>query len=277
MSTKIPPPAPDTDRHVPHETPVLESLEAHRTVRRFDGRTVPDTVVDRLIAAALRTATSLGLQQCSVIRVTDPEILGELAAISGQDYLKESPLFFVYLVDIYRNESLLREKEIPSLAAADMNAFFQGFTDACLMAQSMNVAAESLGLGACFFGSILNDPGRVIRALKLPRLTFPVLGHGIGYPAEMPPKQPRMPAELRCFENHYKVLPDYHQALQDYDRTLQTYRDARFPDRAEGFSARVARFLDRPNLKRAAVLQFIRDQGFHVDENLAIPRDRLEG
>jgi hypothetical protein len=38
-----------------------------------------------------------------------------------------------------------------------MDRFFQGFTDACITAQNIVNAAETMDLGTVYLGSILND------------------------------------------------------------------------------------------------------------------------
>lgn len=74
------------------------------------------------------------------------------------------------------------------------------------MAQNVVTAAESLGLGTVYLGSILNDSERICEILNLPELTFPVIGLGIGYPNQKPQLKPRMDMRLRVFENSYKFL-----------------------------------------------------------------------
>ena len=49
------------------------------------------------------------------------------------------------------------------------------------MAQNVVVAAESLGIGTVYLGSILNDIEKLCELLKLPKYTFPVVGLALGY------------------------------------------------------------------------------------------------
>jgi hypothetical protein len=133
------------------------------------------------------------------------------------------------------------------------------------MAQNATSAVESLGMGAVFLGSILNDPAKIIQILKLPQLTFPVVGMGFGFPNQQPQLKPRIPLNLRVFENEYQFLDDYSQAFSDYDTVMQTYYDLREANRrVDSFSLQVVKKLENPIEKRGLILQVVRDQGFDL-------------
>lgn len=48
----------------------------------------------------------------------------------------------------------------------------------------MALAAESMGLGICLLGSILNDPEQICSLLNLPPLTATAIGLVLGYPGD---------------------------------------------------------------------------------------------
>src|SRR5699024_10040752 len=140
----------------------------HRTIREFEDREVSDEVLKTLLDVLNKTATSTGMQQYSIIRVKDIDKREKLSKIANQEYLKRYPELFVFIVDIYRNKSILEEMNSSAKTYKDMDRFFQGFTDACLAAQNMTVALESMDMGAVYFGSILNDYDSVCEILNLP-------------------------------------------------------------------------------------------------------------
>jgi len=101
--------------------------------------------------------------------------------------------------------------------------------------------------------------------LKLPKLTFPVLGVGFGWPNQNPQLKPRLPLDLRVFENEYKILADYKEAVREYDEEMQTYYDLREANRrVDSFTLQVIKKLQNPSEKRAKILQVVRDQGFDL-------------
>ena len=237
----------------------------HRTVRKFRDEKVSDEDLKKLFEVANRTATSTGMQQYSIIRITDMKLKEELSVIGNQDYIKDCPELLVFVSDIYRNKKIAEESGYKGNSWKDMDRFFQGFTDACLAAQNMTVAIESLGMGAVYFGSILNDTEKLCEILKLPEYTFPVIGLGFGYPDQEPQLKPRMSMDLKVFENEYRIFPDYLEEIKDYDEEMTHYYDTRnMGRRSDSFSKQVVtRFMDENPLRRA-VAKVIKKQGFDL-------------
>lgn len=243
----------------------IKSQLEHRTIREFEDRPVPEEILNQLIQVACRTATSNGMQACSVIRITDQAIKDELADICKQEYVARMPEVWIFIADQYRNGQIAKEKNCHEESVRDMDRFFQAFTDACLMAQNVVTAAESIGLGTVYLGSILNDSKRVIELLNLPKLTFPALGLGFGYPNQNPQLKPRMDMKLRMFENGYRCFEDYLDLIKEYDEIMQTYYDLRQANRrVDSFSDQVVTKLKNVNPVRQKIVNVIVGQGFDL-------------
>jgi nitroreductase len=235
----------------------------HKTIREFEQKPVPKEIVTLLFDVARRTASSNGMQQYSIIHVTDQAIKDEIAKVAGQEYIKRTPELFIFIVDQFRNASIAKAKQVEVHHGKDMDRFFQGFTDACLAAQNMVNAAESFGLGTMYLGSILNDSERICELLHLPELTFPVVGLAVGYPGQAPQLKPRMASHLKVFENTYQPLEDYLEAVKDYDEEMQNYYDLRMGNqRMDSFSEQVAAKYQMFMEKRQGLLKVIEKQGF---------------
>jgi len=236
---------------------------AHRTIRAYKDRPVEDETMAELFAVMNRTATSTGMQSYSVIRIQSLVKRQALAAICRQAYIAAVPQLMVFVVDVYRNSRIAASQDCHLTAARDMDRFFQGFTDAALAAQNMVVAAESLGLGTLFFGSLLNDPDQVIELLELPELTFPVVGVGLGYPAQEPQLKPRLPLSMKVFSDRYDHNAFDPSLLEAYDQEMHVYYDLRDNGRrSDTFSRQVVTRLTQSLEKRAKILQSVRHQGF---------------
>lgn len=243
---------------------IQKQLE-HRTIREFQKKDVPREIFEALMEVARRTATSTGMQASSIIRITDPEIRNKIAEVCNQEYVARVPELLIFIVDQYRNNQIAIEKNCLEETPKDMDRFFQSFTDACLMAQNVVTAAESLGLGIVYFGSILNDSEKICEILKLPELTFPVLGLGIGYPNQNPQLKPRMEMKLRVFENAYATFESYLDKIKEYDEEMRAYYDLKDPGRpVDSFSDQVVSRFKQSNPKRQEILNVIRKQGFDL-------------
>lgn len=243
----------------------IENQLEHRTIRKFEDREVDSKTLNKLFDVYNHSASSTGMQQASIIRVTDPKIKHEIMKVSNQEYLEDVPELLIFIVDLYRNYRIAEEKGYVEDAYKHMDKFFQGFTDSIIGAQNMVVAIESLGMGAVYFGSILNDYDRMVELLKLPKYTFPVVGLGFGYPAEKPQVKPKMPIELKVFENEYKEYENYLEAFKGYDETMTTYYDTRDNgQRSDCFTNQVVKKFLSTNEIRRDVLKSIAKQGFEM-------------
>ncbi len=237
----------------------------HRTIREFKEERISEETFKTLMEVVRRTPTSNGMQSCSIIRVKDNDKKASIAEICNQEYVKRTPELLIFIVDQFRNMMIAKEKGGNIENARDMDRFFQGFTDACLAAQNLVVAAESMGLGTVYFGSILNDPQKVIDIFDLPELTFPVVGLGIGYPNQEPQLKPRMDMSLRLFEDSYTVFDSYLKVIEEYDREMTKYYDLRDANkRVDCFSDQIVAKLNNPAIKRQEILKVIKKQGFDL-------------
>lgn len=239
--------------------------QSHRTIREFKDMEVPGEIWEELMEVARRTASSNGMQTYSIIRITDKALKEEISKVCNQEYVRRAPELLIFIVDNFRNYSILKEKNKDTSHAGSMDWFIQGFTDGVLAIQNIVNAAESMGLGALYLGSVLNNPGEIIKLLNLPKLTFPILGLGIGYPNQDPQLKPRMEMKLRVFENGYSLNTNILEKLMDYDEEMQTYYDLRNANR------RVDRFTDQVVFKytnfnpiREGIVNDILSQGFDL-------------
>lgn len=236
----------------------------HRTIREFKNKEIPENIIEKFIKVIERTATSTGMQTYSVIRVRDKKIKKQISQVCQQEYVARLPELFIFIVDSFRNNNIAEEKTEKKFASSrDMDRFFQGWTDSTLASQNLTNALESEGLGSVFLGSILNDSEKIIEILKLPELTFPVLGVGFGYPNQEPQLKPRMEMKLRFFENEYEIFDNYMKEIERYDEEMQTYYDLRDENkRADSFSKQVVSRLENTIEKKSKILKYVEKQGF---------------
>jgi len=242
---------------------MIEKQLSHRTIREFLPDQIDKQTLNRLMEVARRTATSNGMQSTTIIQITDPIIKRQVADICKQEYVFRTPILLIFVADCYRNMRIAQDKGCFEESAGDMDRFFQAVTDTCLAAQNVVNAAESLGLGALYLGSTLNDVQKLIEVLNLPKLTFPVVGLGLGIPNQNPTLKPRLSNELKVFENSYQIFDNYLEMIADYDIEMQTYYDLRNANqRVDSYSNQVVAKLMTASPMRQEILNTIRDQGF---------------
>lgn len=237
----------------------------HRTIREFTSDAVPADVLDTLFDVAVQTPSSRALQQTGIIHVTDQSVQDELAELGRQEYVRRAPVYLMFIIDAARNAAILAEAGRDPAAAGSTKVFVEAFTDACLTAQNVAVAAESMGLGVNYLGNIHNDTARVIELLGLPRYTFPVVGMTLGYPNQDPQLKPRIPRKFRVMRDRYTAPDNWTAALADYDAEMTTYYDLRNANqREDSFTNQVYTKLTTEPRPQDKSLDAARAQGFRV-------------
>ena len=157
----------------------IDLLLSHHSVRQFSGQSIAEETLQRLIAGAQAAPTSHYVQAYSIIGITDPALKQALAAISGQAHALNNARLLVFIADFNRHAELLEDKQY----LGSTENLLVAAIDASLAAQNLCIAAESLGIGCCYLGSLRNQVAEIIRLLELPRFTFPLFGIALGYPA----------------------------------------------------------------------------------------------
>ena len=235
----------------------------HRSIRAFKEQELTKEEVELLVDVARHTTTSKFMQAYSIISITDPPLKAAFAAISKQPYVENNGHLFLFVVDYHRNVQLTKAQDRPAKLQGTADYFIAGLTDATIAAQNMVVAAESLGMGTVFLGSLHNDAQQIIDLLGLPEYTFPAVGLAVGWPNQEPQLKPRLPKEVMYMENHYQALENPLKDIESYDEEITGYYDTRdLNNRVDRFSKQVADKMETLPPKRLALLEVIQQQGF---------------
>lgn len=203
----------------------LEVMLRHRSVRKWLDKPVSREQIQTIVAAAQSAPSSSNKQTVSVIAVQDSETRKELQVVGRQmfPHIETAPVVLIWCVD-YSIARLLAEQDARELGALEyVDEAGLGFLDSGIMSQNAALAAESMGLGTVYLGSMRNDMERVQELLNIPDTVVPVVGLAIGHAdsTEQAGIKPRLPQELVL---HWDVYGEPRQELIDaYDTALDTY------------------------------------------------------
>lgn len=204
---------------------VLDHLLAHRSVRAYLPKPLPEGCLEALVAAAQSASTSSNLQVWSVVAVEDAERKARLSQLAGsQAHVREAPLFLVWLADLARLDAVARDQGEVAEGLEFLEALMVGVIDAALAAQNAAVAIESMGLATVYIGGIRNKPEEVARELGLPRGVFPVFGMCVGYedPARPASIKPRLAQPAVLHREQYRLDEQVEEA-KAYDSVLAEF------------------------------------------------------
>jgi FMN reductase (NADPH) len=200
-------------------TPTIDLIHHHGSARRYQPGPLPQETIEALVTAGQRASTSSNLQLTSIVAVTDPTVRAELARLCGdQAHVARAPVFLAWCADLRRLDRACELRGYTQTTDYVEN-FLVAAVDVAIAAQNAALAAESLGLGICYIGSIRNNTAAVIDLLRLPRLVFPVVGMTVGWPAAQPPIRPRLPLSAVLHWEQYDPAPKDAE-LAEYDRAM---------------------------------------------------------
>jgi nitroreductase len=201
------------------QNPTLEVIHRHGSVRNYKPDPLPTDLIETVVAAGQRAATSSNLQMYSVVVTRDPEERAKMQSYcGGQAHIGQAPVFLTWCADLNRLDRICRDQGLAHQSGMVEN-FTLAVVDAAIAAQNAGLAAESLGLGFCYIGAIRNSPREVIDLLELPRLVFPLVGMTLGWPVRPPKIRPRLPLDAVLHWARYDPQhePDH---LAHYDQEM---------------------------------------------------------
>jgi nitroreductase len=205
--------------------PIIDTLMSRKSIRSFTPEQPSQEVLETIVRAGQQAPFAYQLGSLLLSR-------------DSQNNPWNAPLFFIICVDAHRFECIMQQRGW-QMASNDLSLLLLGIQDAALMAENMVIAAESLGLGSCFLGGVPFEAGDIIWDFNLPPRVFPLVGLGMGYPAEDPPTRPRYPLEFCLFEDQYpqfdpQTIQNAMQVMDEGYLAQDYYRKANYIIPLEG-------------------------------------------
>lgn len=188
---------------------VLRQLRERKSVRIFEDKVVPDDIKNEVIQAAFEAPTAGNMMFYTIIDVTDQQVKDQLAVLCDhQPFIARAPLVLVFLADYQRWYETYRAAglEVRTPGVGDL---MLACADAFIAAQNSVVAAQSLGLGSCYIGDVLENCEQVRTLLALPEYVMPAAMVVYGYPTkqQLDRKKPvRLGRSHIVHENAYRTM-----------------------------------------------------------------------
>ncbi|QRN40950.1 MAG: NADPH-dependent oxidoreductase [Neisseriaceae bacterium] len=207
----------------------IRLLKSHRTYRDFDNNfKISDGDVQIIIECAKQAPSWMNGQHYSIIEVTGDLKQRIVTVLPEQKQIASCSRFFIFIVDFYRMSLASELNDVEFDPDDNIENLLISSIDLGLSAQNAAIAAESLGYGTCFLGSIRLIAKELIDWLGLPEYTFPIIGLCIGKPNIDMKIKPRLPMSGLFFKNQYetktlkKDLLDYQQTMVEFAEVRET-------------------------------------------------------
>ncbi|WP_163530123.1 oxygen-insensitive NADPH nitroreductase [Halobacillus ihumii] len=239
----------------------IETLLNHRSIRKFTDKKLTDEQIHTIIKAAQQASTSSYMMAYTIIGITDPDKKAALAEVSGHPHVTQNGHLLIFCADLKRPVAQAESEQYEASLANLENSehFLVAAIDAALAAQNAAIAAESMGLGMCYLGSIRNNLERTDEILELPKHVIPLFGMAIGTPDHKPELKPRLPISAVYAENKY---PSYEEDVAAFDQEIAGYYQSRSTNtRKDTWSEQMIRRFTKP--MRMDVTDLVQKKGFN--------------
>ena len=189
----------------------LKIIENRVSLRWYDKKKILTEHMDKIIEVAIAAPTAGNMVMYSIIHIKNRETMKKLAiSCDDQPFIGTASDILIFVADFnkwnryYKNGGVYQNKDrIPEKAEMVL-----AFEDTMIASQNAVIAGESLGIGSCYIGDILENYEYHKKLLKLPEYTIPLGMLTFGYyPKDYKRiKKERFNKKFIVFVEEYKEL-----------------------------------------------------------------------
>jgi len=188
---------------------VIKQLIERKSVRVFTDREIGQKEKEIILEAAANAPTAGNQQLYTIIDVTDSELKKQLSiTCDNQPFIAEAKMVLVFCADCQKwYDAFLSSGCEPRLPA--VGDLMLAVSDTNIAAQNAVVAAQSLGIGSCYIGDVMENCEKQRELLGLPEYVFPAAMLVFGYPTQQQmarPKPQRVNMKHLVHENSYRKM-----------------------------------------------------------------------
>lgn len=188
-------------------TNTIKELMNRKSVRSYTDREITAEAREAILLSAMAAPTAGNQQMYTIIDVKDQARKEELAILcDNQPFIAKAKLVLVFCADFRKwYDAFIEGGASPRKPGVGDQML--GVTDACIAAQNAVVAAESLGIGSCYIGDVMENCEKMKEFLQLPQYVFPCAMLVFGYPTK---QQLERPKPKRCKLEDIVCVDTYH-------------------------------------------------------------------
>jgi nitroreductase len=193
-------------------------IERRRSTRAFLDQPLDQAEKDAILHAAFRAPTAGNMMLYTIIEVQDQALKDRLSVTCDhQPFIARAPYVLLFLadyqrwVDYYALSGVRERCQELGLAYREpqVGDLLLACCDALIAAQSAVIAAESLGIGSCYIGDILENYEIHRELFDLPRYALPITLVCSGRPVrahDRDSRTPRFEPEFIAHRDRYHRL-----------------------------------------------------------------------
>ena len=236
---------------------VIRQLNARKSVRAYTNQEIGKAEKDAILMAAAQAPTAGNQQLYTILDITDQALKERLVeTCDHQPMIAQAKMVLIFCADC--------KKWYDAYVAVGCQTRKPGVgdlllaaSDAMIAAQNAVTAAESLRIGSCYIGDIMENCEAQRKLLKLPEYVVPVGMLIFGYPTDQQtrrPKPERVDMKYIVHENGYTPLSNQDLAEmwtprageKGYDAWMQAFCNRKYnSDFSREMTRSVAKYLEQ--------------------------------
>lgn len=187
----------------------LKQIKDRKSMRVFENKPIVAELKKEILNAAFEAPTAGAMMLYSILDITDEKLKKQLSVeCDNQSFIAKAPLVLIFLADYQRWYDAFDSENCNPRTPGEGDILL-AHTDAIIAAQNTVVAAESLGIGSCYIGDIIENCETIREILDLPDYVIPAAMLIYGYPVEAQ-KSRKKPVR---FEEQYIVNENKYRRL----------------------------------------------------------------
>ena len=187
----------------------IRQLYERKSVRVFEEREIGADEKNAILRAASEAPTAGNQQLYTILDITDQALKDRLAVTcDNQPFIAQAKMVLIFCADCEKWYDAFCEAGCEPRRPG-VGDLFLAMSDTNIAAQNAVVAAESLGIGSCYIGDVLENCEIHRELLRLPEYVVPVAMLVFGYPTEQQKtrkKPERVAMKHVVHENGYRTM-----------------------------------------------------------------------
>ncbi len=201
-------------------THTLDIIHSRKSVRAYEDVPIRPEDKDKILHAAMRAPTAGNMMLYSIIEIRDQTMKDTLVATcDNQPFIATAPLVLLFVADyqrwydyfVFSGVEEFCERNGTRMRKPEEGDLLLACCDAMIAAQTAVIAAESLGIGSCYIGDIMENYETHKELFQLPKYVIPIGLLCFGYPTQTQKdreKTSRFDEDFIHFINRYRRLDE---------------------------------------------------------------------
>ncbi len=215
---------------------VIKIINERVSLRRYAEKEISNDHLDLLLESAIKGPTAGNQMLYSILLIRDAATKDKLSeTCNHQPFIKKAPLIMIFLADHQKWMDYYAYEGTAEYAKSN-NMKFEGpkeselllaVEDAMIAAQNVVIAAESLNIGSCYIGNILERYEIHKELFNLPDWAFPIGMLTLGYYPDNFKRnyRDRFHKKFVVFEEQYKQLSK-HELKEMFREKEKTFKES---------------------------------------------------